>query len=113
MRIIFIPTGWRRLCSVGSFRGQSSSRRWAPISMSCPAMLCRVAGFYAAGRAAGLVTVSLALKHQLTALGVAPERIAVITNGVDLAMFRPADRASIRTRDRLSGTVLLSVGNLL
>jgi len=68
---------------------------------------------YAAGRAAGLVTVSLALKHQLTALGVAPERIAVITNGVDLEMFRPADRASIRTRHRLSGTVLLSVGNLL
>jgi teichuronic acid biosynthesis glycosyltransferase TuaC len=68
---------------------------------------------YAAGRAAGLVTVSLALKHQLTALGVAAERIAVIANGVDLEMFRPADKASIRTRHLLSGTVLLSVGNLL
>jgi glycosyltransferase involved in cell wall biosynthesis len=69
----------------------------------------------AAERAAGLITVCQALKDDLAALGVAPERIRVLRNGVDLERFRPGDRAAARARFGLDPArrTLGSVGHLI
>ncbi len=56
---------------------------------------------WAAARAAGLVTVSSGLRDRLVALGTAPERIRVLRNGVDLALFRPGDREGGAAASRL------------
>jgi teichuronic acid biosynthesis glycosyltransferase TuaC len=68
---------------------------------------------WAAEHADGLITVSTALGDRLVELGIAAERVTVLRNGVDLALFRPHDRATSRQRLGLSGPVLLSVGNLV
>ncbi|MFO1056647.1 MAG: glycosyltransferase family 4 protein [Dongiaceae bacterium] len=67
----------------------------------------------AAAQAAGLVTVCQALKQRLVELGVEADRIRVMRNGVDLALFRPGDRAALRARLGLAGPTLLSVGSLI
>lgn len=68
---------------------------------------------WAAGEAAGLITVCAALKARLVALGVAADRVTVLRNGVDLAQFTLGDRAAARAHLGLSGPVLLSVGHLI
>jgi len=68
---------------------------------------------WAARRAAALVTVSEALKAALIHLGVESKKIHVLRNGVDTRLFQPADREAERARLKLTGTVLLMVGNLL
>lgn len=68
---------------------------------------------YAARRAAGLVTVCAALKDSLAELGVAPERVKVLRNGVDLALFRPQDRVAAREHLGLERPTLISVGALI
>ena len=68
---------------------------------------------WAAGKAAGLITVSRALKDALSELGVRPERVRVLRNGVDLDTFQPGDPAALRQTLGLRPPVLLSVGNLL
>jgi len=68
---------------------------------------------YAAREAAGIVTVSAALKDGMVALGIPAARIRVLRNGVDLAMFRPKDRTAARSRLALTGPTLLSVGHLI
>jgi glycosyltransferase involved in cell wall biosynthesis len=68
---------------------------------------------WAAGQAAGIITVCQALKDKLVQLGVPREKITVLRNGVDLALFQPGDRATERTRLGLSGPTLLSVGHLM
>jgi len=68
---------------------------------------------WAARRAAALVTVSAALKAALIHLGVEANKIHVLRNGVDTRLFQPADREAERARLKLTGTVLLMVGNLL
>jgi glycosyltransferase involved in cell wall biosynthesis len=67
----------------------------------------------AAAKAAGIVTVSAALKDGLAAIEVDPERITVLRNGVDLRLFRPLDREATRRRLGLQGRILLSVGHLI
>ncbi len=67
----------------------------------------------AARHAAGIITVSQALKDGLTALGVRSARIEVLRNGVDLAMFQPRDRELARRRLGLTKPTLLSVGHLI
>ncbi len=64
-------------------------------------------------RAAGIITVSAALKEGLTAIGVDPDSVTVLRNGVDLALFRPLDREATRRRLGLEGRVLISVGHLI
>lgn len=62
----------------------------------------------------GLIAVSAALKEGLVALGVPPERVVVLRNGVDLALFRPPEnRDLLRERLGLTGPTLLSVGLLI
>ena len=68
---------------------------------------------WAAGQAAGIVAVCGALKDALVALGVPAEKVRVLRNGVDLALFQPQDRAAARARWKLDGRVLLSVGHLI
>jgi len=68
---------------------------------------------WAARRAAGMITVSHALRDKLVELGVPAGRIEVLRNGVDLQLFRPVDREGWRRRLGLRRTTLLSVGNLL
>jgi teichuronic acid biosynthesis glycosyltransferase TuaC len=68
---------------------------------------------WAAGQAAGIVTVCAALKDALVALRVPPQKIRVLRNGVDLALFRPLDKQRARAELRLDGRVLLSVGHLI
>jgi teichuronic acid biosynthesis glycosyltransferase TuaC len=68
---------------------------------------------YAAREAAGLVTVSQALRDKLVELGVPSARVRVLRNGVDLAMFHPCDRFAARARLGTPGPILLSVGNLI
>jgi glycosyltransferase involved in cell wall biosynthesis len=67
----------------------------------------------AAASVSAVVTVSQALKRRLTDLGVAPDSISVLRNGVDLDRFAPRDRESIRAKLALDGTVWLAVGNLV
>jgi len=67
----------------------------------------------AAQEAAGIITVSQALKDALVDLGVAPDKVRVLRNGVDLALFHPAARDEARARMGLKGRVLLSVGHLI
>jgi len=68
---------------------------------------------WAAEHAAAIVTVSQSLKETLVALGVAPDKIMTLRNGVDLERFRPMDQPVIRARLGLTGPVWLSVGHLI
>jgi len=68
---------------------------------------------WAARRAAGLVTVSNGLKQRLVALGTDPARVCMLRNGVDLVLFRPADRTAARRALGLTRPTLLAVGNLV
>jgi len=68
----------------------------------------------AAARADGLITVCQALKDTLGELGVAPERVTVLRNGVDLEIFHPPrDRAALRAELGLAGPSLFSAGYLV
>lgn len=67
----------------------------------------------AAARADGIITVCRALKERLVELGATAEKIRVLRNGVDLAMFRPVDRAAARAALGLTRTTLVSIGHLI
>ena len=68
---------------------------------------------WSARQADGLVAVSRGLKRRLVALGVVEERVRVLRNGVDLALFRPVDRHAARRVLGLTRPTLLAVGNLV
>jgi glycosyltransferase involved in cell wall biosynthesis len=60
-----------------------------------------------------MVAVCQALKDTMVELGVAPERIVVLRNGVDLTRFRPIDRNEARSALGLARPTLASVGHLV
>lgn len=68
---------------------------------------------WAARQAAGLITVSNGLKRRLEALGTPPDRVRTLRNGVDVAIFRPADREAARREFGFRRPTLLAVGNLV
>ena len=68
---------------------------------------------WSARQADGLVAVSRGLKRRLVALGIVEERVRVLRNGVDLALFRPVDRDAARRALGLTRPALLAVGNLV
>ena len=68
---------------------------------------------WAIEQATALVTVSDALRQRLLDLGALPEKISVLRNGVDLEVFRPLDRPSLKKELGMRGRTLLSVGNLV
>ena len=69
---------------------------------------------WALPRARRVVAVSRALAEAAVALGVSRDRIRIVMNGVDAALFRPQDRAAARAALALpaSGPLALYVGNL-
>lgn len=67
----------------------------------------------AIAEADALISVSAGLKSGLIALGAPAEKVTVLRNGVDLALFRPLDRADARARLGLTRPTLLSVGHLI
>jgi glycosyltransferase involved in cell wall biosynthesis len=69
---------------------------------------------WAARQSSAVITVAEALRVALVELGVEPERVRTLRNGVDLDRFRPLERAAAREALNLeSGPVLLSVGHLI
>jgi len=68
---------------------------------------------WAANNAAGVITVCEALRTEMIALGVAPEKIVSLRNGVDLNLFQPIERHAAREQLQMKGLTLLSVGNLV
>lgn len=72
---------------------------------------------WALPRAARVVAVSKPLADEAVALGVAPDRVRVVMNGVDSDLFKPQDRAWARKALGLSpeqqrAPLALYVGNL-
>jgi glycosyltransferase involved in cell wall biosynthesis len=67
----------------------------------------------AARRVAAIASVSMDLKRCLCAIGVAPERVTVLRNGVDADFFRPVNRDVVRRALGITGRTLLSVGHLV
>ncbi len=67
----------------------------------------------AAAQADGMITVCQALKDTLVEMGVAPDRVTVLRNGVDLELFRPIDRTAARRALGLTRRTLASVGLLI
>jgi teichuronic acid biosynthesis glycosyltransferase TuaC len=65
--------------------------------------------------AAGLIAVSSSLQQEMIRLGAPPQKIRVITNGVDAARFGPEDRRAARQKLGLpeSAQIVVSVGSLL
>lgn len=68
---------------------------------------------WAARQASGLITVCQALKDTLVEMGVAPEKIHTLRNGVDLARFQPQNREAARAAFGAGGKTLLSIGHLI
>ncbi len=67
-----------------------------------------------AGRAAdGVLAVSAALKADMAALGMPPEKILVHYTGVDLARFALADRAAAKAALGVTGPLVVSLGALV
>jgi len=68
---------------------------------------------WALTRTERVVAVSRALAEEVVALGVARDRVAIVMNGVDGALFHPRDRAAARAELGVPpGPLALYVGNL-
>ena len=69
---------------------------------------------WALPRAARVIAVSRPLAEKARSLGVAPERIDIVRNGIDRATFRPRDRAEARRTLGLEGRspIVLYVGHV-
>jgi len=68
---------------------------------------------WALPQAARVVAVSRGLADEVVALGVPRDRVAIVMNGVDAALFHPRDRAAARAELGLPpGPLALYVGNL-
>jgi glycosyltransferase involved in cell wall biosynthesis len=68
---------------------------------------------WAARHAQAVITVSDAHKRVAVGIGIVPEKITVLRNGVDTGFFHPVDRDAVRAAHGLCGIVLLSVGHLV
>ena len=67
---------------------------------------------WAARNATGVITVCNYLKDEMVALGVGPEAITPLRNGVDLERFALLDKDAARASLGFQGFTLLSVGHL-
>lgn len=66
----------------------------------------------AASQADGIITVCNALKDEMVQLGMSPDNITPLRNGVDLQRFQPMNRGAARAALGLTRFTLLSVGLL-
>lgn len=78
---------------------------------SNPATSAQVIG--AGQKADGMLAVAQALKDDMIALGMPGERIRVHYTGVDLANFKPLDRAETKAELGVSGPLIACVGALI
>lgn len=68
----------------------------------------------AANKADHSITVAEALRTEMISLGVVPEKISTLRNGVDLDIFSPIEeRSDLRKQMGLDGTIIVSVGHLI
>jgi len=67
----------------------------------------------AASAAAAVVAVSGALGEALVRIGVDPDKVHVLRNGVDLDFFSPGDRQAARRRLGWESPTIVSVGSLI
>ena len=69
---------------------------------------------WALRRADRVIAVAEPLKSDAVALGIPPERVRVIENGIDAGLFRPHERTAVRRALGLpeGGQILVSVGTL-
>ncbi len=68
---------------------------------------------WALPRAARVVAVSKALGEEVAQLGVSRDKISIVMNGVDAALFKPRDRATARAElGVVAGPLAVYVGNL-
>ena len=67
----------------------------------------------AARDCAATITVCQDLKNTLVELGAAADKLTVLRNGVDLALFHPEERTSARGAFGMTRFTLASVGNLI
>ncbi|MDT8758847.1 glycosyltransferase [Sphingomonas psychrotolerans] len=67
----------------------------------------------AAHAADGLLSVSEAMRDDMTALGLPGERTECIVTGVDFARFASGDRAAAKAAVQVDGPLILSVGALI
>jgi len=68
------------------------SARGSDITLIPQHPLPRKMIMWAANKADGIVTVCNALRDEMITLGVAPERVVSLRNGVDLDLFQPIER---------------------
>ncbi|HEY0621952.1 glycosyltransferase [Sphingomonas sp.] len=67
----------------------------------------------AAQAADGLLAVSQAMKADIAALGIAPDRIRVHHTGVDLTRFAPRDQGTAKAALGIDGPLIVSIGALI
>jgi glycosyltransferase involved in cell wall biosynthesis len=67
----------------------------------------------AAQAAAGLLAVSAALRADMAALGIDPNKIRVHYTGLDQSRFRPSDQSALRAELGIDGALLISHGALI
>lgn len=68
---------------------------------------------WAVKQASAIITVCQALKDRLVELGVPPQHVIVLRNGVDLNLFTPIDRDRKRKELALTRHTIISVGHLV
>ena len=110
----FIRTAWRRSGSPKEFNlPVVVTARGTDINLIPQFRIPRRMIQRAAANADGLITVCAALKDSLAELGVPPNRITVLRNGVDLDRFRPSIADQARNALGLMRPTLASVGHLV
>lgn len=67
----------------------------------------------AAETARAIIAVSEALKQRMIEIGIPADKITVLRNGVDAALFAPVDRDSIRKELGITRPAMVAVGNVL
>lgn len=67
----------------------------------------------AAQQASGLLAVSEAIKRDMTALGMAADKITVHYTGIDKDRFRPVERLEAKAALGVSGPLIVTIGALI
>lgn len=106
---VALVSGWLNLPFIITARGSDInliSDYGAARKMMC----------WAAARSEKNLCVSSELKKKMVALGMAPEKIVVVTNGIDETIFVPTSasaRQALRANLAVTGYTLAAVGNLV
>jgi teichuronic acid biosynthesis glycosyltransferase TuaC len=89
------------------------SARGSDVNVKCLKPMMRKWVRWAARNSSAIIAVSRALATRISELNIHPPILEVIPNGVDLEKFQPRDKQQSRSRYRISGKVIASVGHLI